>query len=112
MKVTKEQLQKIIKEELEEMVKEEGEMDEALGGFLRGAAGALGGKVAGAGRAVGGALQRGAQAVGKQVGDIAQAGKQMSVKQDITNAQKKVNALRAQLQQAEQELLNLQANAE
>lgn len=111
MKVTREQLRKIIKEEIEEAVKE-GEVDEALGGFLKGAAGALGSKVAGVAGAAGGALKRGAAAVGKQVGDVAQAGREMSMKQNITNAQKKVNVLRAQLQQAEQELLNLQGAAE
>lgn len=111
MKLTREKLKQIIQEEITEMVNEE-EVDEALGGFLRGAAGAVGSKLAGAGSAVGGAVRKAGQAVGKQVGDIAQAGRDMSVKQNISNAQKKVNVLRAQLQAAEQELLNLQANAE
>ena len=122
MKISKQKLQKIIQEELQEMANED-EVAEGLGGFLKGAAGAIGSKVAGAGsavakqvagagRAVGKQVAGAGRAVAKQVGDIAQAGSEMSMKQNITNAQKKINVLRGQLQQAEQELLNLQANAE
>lgn len=112
MKVTREQLRKIIKEELEEAVKE-GEVDEALGGFLKGIGKKLGGDVK---KKAGQVTQAAGEKVGKvtgavkqYAGDLKAQGQAASLRQDQNKMLQQMSKIDAQIEQLNQIKQNLQS---